>query len=114
VEARSSGSGEGDGASRRSQRTLTIGLGLGHWWITGGYGEPRFSSPSPHLLFIALRDRGPSAMRTAGPPDQGMDQGPNWPLGQLGGDQPNTLVWLFFLVSFQNIKAPTLFDSVQF
>ena len=89
MEAWSSGSGEGDGASRRSQRTLTIGLGLGHWWITGGYGEPRFSSPSPHLLFIALRDRGPSAMRTAGPPDQGMDQGPNWPLGQLGGDQPN-------------------------
>ena len=38
---------------------------------------------APTFLFIALRDGGPSARRTAGRPDQGADQGPNWPLGQL-------------------------------
>ena len=26
-----------------------------------------------------------------GAPDQGASQGPSWPLGQIGGDQPNIL-----------------------
>ena len=81
VEARSSGGDEGDGAFRCSQRTLLIGLGLGRRWGTGGCGEPHVSSPSPHLLFIALRDRGPSASRKAERPRSG--RGSRAQLGQL-------------------------------
>ena len=40
---------------------------------TGGRCEPRVSSPSPHLLFIALRDGGPPARRTAGRPRSGCE-----------------------------------------
>ena len=83
VEARSSGGGEGDGACRRLQRALldrTRARNLGRG--AGGYGEPRVSSPSPHLLFIALRDGGHQPGERLGAPDQGTDQGPNWPLGQ--------------------------------
>ena len=75
VEARSSGGGESGGASRRSQRALSIGLGLGRRWGAGGYGEPRILSPSPHLLFIALRDGGPLARRTAERPRSGCESG---------------------------------------
>ena len=65
METRSNGGGEGDGASRHLQRALLDRTRVRTWWGTGGYDEPRVSSPSPHLLFIALRDRGPSASRKA-------------------------------------------------
>ena len=38
---------------------------------------------SPHLLFIGLRDGGPSASFWAGPPIRALGQGISWPLGQL-------------------------------
>jgi len=41
-----------------------------------------------------------------GIPDQGADQGPNWPLGQLGGDQPNILP--LDLILFLKINLLTL------
>ena len=84
VEARSSGSGESSSASSRSQRAFSIGLGLGRRWGAGGYGEPRILSPSPHLLFIALRDGGPLARRMAERPRSGRESGsdsivgPSW------------------------------------
>ena len=40
-------------------------------------------APGPHLLFIALRDRGPPALLGLDAPDQGVGQGPNEPLGPL-------------------------------
>jgi len=42
---------------------------------TGSRGEPRVLSPSPHLLFIALRDGGPPARRTARCPRSGRELG---------------------------------------
>ena len=40
-------------------------------------------APAPMSLFMALCDGGPPTMERLGAPDQGVDQGPNWPLGQL-------------------------------
>ena len=42
---------------------------------TDGRGEPHVSSPSPHLLFIALPDGGLPARRTAGRPRSGRESG---------------------------------------
>ena len=49
---------------------------------------------APTSLFMALCDGGPPTMERLGAPDQGADQGPNWPLGQVGGGQPNNLIWI--------------------
>jgi hypothetical protein len=46
---------------------LSIGLGLGTVRNNGG-SEPHESRRGPHLLFMALRDRGPSAIYWAGLP----------------------------------------------
>ena len=75
VQAWSSGSGEGDGVFRRLQRALLDRTRARTWWGAGGCGEPRISSPSPHLLFIALRDGGPLARRTAERPRSGRESG---------------------------------------
>ena len=48
-------------------------------------------APAPTFLFIVLRDGAHQPGERLGAPDQGVDQGTNWPLGQLGGDQPNIL-----------------------
>jgi hypothetical protein len=61
--------------------SLSIGLGLETVGNSGG-SEPRESSRGPHLLFMALRDRGPPAICWAGLPRSGSSQGPGWPLGQ--------------------------------
>ena len=87
METRSSGGDEGDDASHRLQRALLDRARAKIWWGASGCGEPRISSPSPHLLFIALRDRGPSASRKAERPRSG--RGSKAQLA-VGGDQPNT------------------------
>jgi len=48
---------------------------------TGGRGEPRVLSPSPHLLFIALCDEGPPARRMAGHPRSGRESGSDSVIG---------------------------------
>ena len=40
-------------------------------------------APASTFLFIALRDGTHQPGERLGAPDQGVDQGPNWPLGQL-------------------------------
>jgi hypothetical protein len=40
-------------------------------------------APALHLLYVALRDGGPSASIGLGAPDQGTDQKPNESLGSL-------------------------------
>ena len=69
------------GASHRFSASLWIGLGLGVG--NSGGDEPSTLCPGPHLLFIALRDRGPPALLGLDAPDQGVGQGPNEPLGPL-------------------------------
>ena len=91
MEARSSGGDEGDDASHRLQRALLDRARAKIWWGASGCGEPRISSPSPHLLFIALHDEGPSSRRMAGRPLSGRGSRDQLALGQIGGDQPNIL-----------------------
>jgi hypothetical protein len=69
------------GASHRFSASLSIGLGLGVG--NSGGGEPRTLCRGPHLLYMALRDRGPPALLGLDAPDQGVGQGPNEPLGPL-------------------------------
>ena len=57
----------------RSQRILTIGLGLGHGRALPAAVNLVTCVPAPTFLFIALRDGGLSARRTAGRPHQGVD-----------------------------------------
>ena len=49
----------------------------------------RALAPTSYLLRCATEAHQPEEW--LGAPDQGVDQGPNWPLGQIGGDQPNIL-----------------------
>ena len=61
-------------------------------------------APGPHLLFIALRDRGPPALLGLDAPDQGVGQGPNEPLGPLVERYPflsSEFTWISFLPSEQ-------------
>ena len=74
-------SGVAGGASHRFSASLSIGLGLGVG--NSGGDEPRTLCRGPHLLYMALRDRGPPALLGLDAPDQGMSQGPNEPLGPL-------------------------------
>jgi hypothetical protein len=63
------------GTFRRWQRSRS-GLGLG--MLVGNWlrGEPRYSSPGPHLLFIALCDGGPPTILGWAPPIRAREQGP--------------------------------------
>ena len=83
MQARSGGGSEGGEASRRLERILTIGLGLGHGWTLAAAVNLFCCAPVSTFLFIALRDGARQPGERLGAPDLGMDQGPNWPFGQL-------------------------------
>ena len=75
MQTRSGGGGEDDGTFRRLQRTLLDRTRARTWWGAGGCGEPRVSSPRPHLLFIALRDEAHQPKERLDVSDQGTGQG---------------------------------------
>ena len=60
--------------------------------------------PAPTSLFMALCDGGPPTIIGLGAPDQGADQGPNWPLGQVGGDQPYNIIMVVELPNFRLVS----------
>jgi hypothetical protein len=52
------------------------------------------SAPSPHFVIYVFHNGGPPASVRLDAPDQDVDQGPSWPLGQLGGDQPKRTLYM--------------------
>ena len=78
--------------SRRLHRALldrTRARNLGGTLAAAVNLVPRAPAPTSYLLRSATGAHQPEEW--LGVPNQGTDQGPNWPLGQLGGDQPNIL-----------------------
>ena len=77
--------------SRRLQRALLDRTRARTWWGAGGRGEPRVSSLNPHLLFIALRDGGPSTRRMAGRPRSERESGAQLTIEPTDEDQCNSM-----------------------
>ena len=75
--------------------------------VCSGCGKPCTQCPGAHLSFYSAARQGPTNHDWVGrPPIRARIKGPNWSLGQLGGDQPNSNMRCFTIFTLNGFSGP--------